>query len=270
MFLTKRFPILGSCVLCGVGLVSLPTQAVTLATSEGNFSFDTFSHPALFGEASINTEAFIGFNAAKPEGSVIQSTGDAFFNTDPAEASNVLVSEVLLTQPTFATANGVASILGDFSVGANESFSFNFSGGLALNTAVDNPVTEVATTFAGIEFALFDTTNTANPILLDRLALFGTTNSANDNDVLELIFDSPDHIGFSNQSLNRDFGGLVESAQATVSGRYQRTFATPTIVSLQEVKTSNATSNTAIPEPTTSILIGGLLSAGAWFRKRKR
>ncbi|NET11370.1 MAG: PEP-CTERM sorting domain-containing protein [Symploca sp. SIO2B6] len=268
MSFINRSPILSGCVAFSIGLWALPAEAITLATSKGEFSFENFSHPVTFGDVSIDTSSFISPSTPKPQGGIVETEGDVFFDTALGKGANVLFSEIFLPQPTTASTDGVASLLGNFAIGANDVFSFNFFGGVSVNTSVDQPSKEAATAFSGAGFLLFDITDAANPILLDSLGLFGRTSTADNNDILDFAFDSPSNISISNSSFDRQFGGWVESANASVSGMYQRTFSSDTIVSLQEIKNTGADSS-AIPEPTTSLLIGGLLSTGVWLKKRR-
>ena len=269
----KSIQVLSGCVLCGLSLNVVPAHAAVLSRTDSRFEFDQFSDNALTNNTFSDTDTF-SFSNGGPV--VTEAIADVLFIDDPAQAGNFVRTEAFVDAPSaFGLAEGEASLVGSFSVGSGESFAFDFLGTMNLVAAVDNPVLETATATSSIIFSVFNTTNTT-PVLLDIFELGAGLATGTSNDFLSLNVNEQQNfaIDSSRTFAGLDFEGNTKGIQAQVAGRYSRLFDDETLISLVEVKQSTSTGRSvpdgqAIPEPTTSILIGGLLSSGLLLKKKK-
>lgn len=261
---------ISSCVLFGVSLNALPAQASTFSRTESNFSFRNFSDSALSNSTFTDTDTF-SFSNGGPV--LTDANADALFINDPAQANNFVRTEAFVNAPSaFGFAGGESSVIGNFRVGSGTFFSFDFFGSLDVVATVDYPSQEIATAASSVIFSVFDITNTT-PVILDIFEFAAGVSTGDNNDFLALNVNEKQNFSF-NQSrsfASLDFDGNTEGVQAQVEGRYNRLFGDETLVSLVEVKQGNSTGNSqSIPEPTTSILIGSLISGGFLFKKKAK
>jgi len=172
--------------------------------------------------------------------------------------------------------------LGNYSLGGNESFSFEFEATLKINNSVTTPDTGSIHTLAGASFFLVDS-KTQDTLDFFRVVgdvktnLLGGENTTNQ----DILFrEGSSNVSFIQAQADKSFGGLTESAQANVTGSFNRFFDTPTDFTLY-VNTINrscvqtpvvANPCVQIPEPST---IGALACGVVWlgilrFAKRLR
>jgi hypothetical protein len=259
---TQRFFLLLTPLIATSSLVTSPTQAATLALSQGEFSLKNFSlepevtatvnngNISLNGEVSATNNANIDFLLEPPK-VINKSLSQAF-----GENKNYL-----------GLANAEGKVLGNFFVDAGQSFYVDFTAFLDLETSIDEPA-ENARASADISFLLFDTTDITDPNLLDDfidqilsnttsnikknpLDLFylnGNLNSFNDNDFI--TSQQSQNITLSNQDTQLNFGGNVEFATALFTGSLKRSFANPTNLTFIQVRRTQV--KVSVPEPSTS------------------
>lgn len=170
---------------------------------------------------------------------------------NPTTGANIISNETTVTGLNAAgLAQSDASVLGVFEINSGETFSFEFEGGLVLQTTVGNPLFSNAAADSLVFFEVLDDRSLeADP--LDFLAIAGqVVNDPSDpsadvnGDFLDL--DASDHIIFDDDETGGqiDFEGPEQSAVATVKGSYRKTFDTDTVVTLVEAKVGSAVAET--------------------------
>ncbi len=251
----KHLLLLATPMVASSLLASTPSQAASLALSKSEVKFTDFNQslsvePIVISNSDTFTNAIKGTVDAKANAEA------NFYNTPKPSASNFAFSQASGEgEKYFGIAKSFAQVIGDFAIEANQSFSFNFTSDLNLQTAIDNPLLENAIASGETSFALFDIDNQS---LVDYFSVLGNLNTAGNGDSLEL--QNTDNISFSRQSQEKIFGGNQELAEAFFQGSYQRTFTNKTNLRLIEVKANQARVAT-VPEPSNlaSFLVAGLI-----------
>jgi hypothetical protein len=215
--------------------ITLPGFAATTATSGARVNIGNFSHnpsdvtvltdtntltSTTNGEASADANAEASFLVA-PSTPVTQAYNTSF-STVNGDGNNY-----------FGKADSFAGLIGyDFTLGAGETFSFNFNTFLGLETSVDNPSFESTSAVGSISFALFDSSDLNNP--LDFFTLNGNLESQGGNDYIKSQKTSS--INLISNDTQSSFGGMQESAFASIQGLFSRTFYSLTHLTLIEGK----------------------------------
>lgn len=226
--------------ITGSVFVASPSFAASESCAATNVNFSLFSHNpfSIFTETDTNTTTVTTDGA-----SIAAANADANFAINPdasqTTAYNTAQSHTKGDGNSYlGLGESSAALLGyKFLVGAGETFSFNFKAFLDMGTSVDNPFAEGANSFGSIAFQLFEETDSAST-LLDSFALFGNVTSFGNTDFIDNQHSG--NIFLDHSDISSAFGGTQEFAQASISGQYSRTFATPTYVTLFETKTTQA------------------------------
>lgn len=246
-------------------------NAATFALSEASAKFTQFSLIPESQEVLTNTDT----QTIATDGEVsANSDAEAVFFATPPEAANFSFSEV---EGDGADYRGVAAsqakVIGNFFIpqsAKDKSFSFDFSLNLSLFSAIDDATFESANATGAIAFWIYGGSDPNNLSLLDFLTVKAFVNTPNNNDGLE--FGKTANVTLTNNILSSNFGGLQESADASINGFYHRLFKGETYLQLVEAKSneaSNQASAEAVPEPATTLaaLISGAIG---WLLKRRR
>lgn len=229
-------------ILSGSVLTTLPSLAATLASSEATVNIGHFSHNPW--EVRTLTDANT-FTLAPSSGSVTaQADANATANFDPNDLpegfSNFSLSRTSGQGSTYlGQAQSLAAVIGyDFLVEKGETFYFDFDAFLNLETSIDKPQFEAASAAGELSFELRDSTNGS---VLDYFALAGNLTTPGVSDFID--FEKSTNITFNPTKtfLNKSFGGTQEVANASVNGRFSRSFNSLTYLTLVEVKTNEAT-----------------------------
>ena len=252
--------------LIGLIVAAVPGEAATFATSNSFFSFDNFSQIPDSVSSSTDTNTL-----SSGDGSVItEAEASALFNRDPAFSLNETVSEALGSGSNYlGLAESEASVLGQFDIAANTSFSFTFAGFLDLFTSIDNPLSEQAQATAGITFALLDEAAT----VLSSFELFGVLNTPGEGD--DLLVESTPELDWdiADAEFSSSADGLEEQAFVAVFGSYSQQFTAHKQLTLVELKLNEALVSeeptVQTPEPG-SLLALMSLGGVAWSLKTKR
>lgn len=239
-----------------------PSNAATLANSAAEVTIDNFSHrPWDTGTLSVTNTDTVSFDGF----AIAEANANAVFiaNCQQLLAQNLSESIVSGGGDRYAgVAQSQASVIGNFDIGVQETFSFAFQAVLHSLISVDRPESERASTSGQISFWLIDTVTS---ILLDSFELVSGLHSANG-----ILLNVSGTDGFYPQTIN--FGFLSEgSATQSVlyaSGVYARTFNSPTQLRLVEVK-NNIAEVAAEPVPEPSTIFGSLMFLGLLFKSRK-
>jgi len=265
---TQRFFILVTPLIATSSLVTSPTQAATLALSQGEFYLKHFS---------LDPEVTATVNNAKTSAIAkdgeVSATNNANidFLLEPPKVINTSLSQAFGENRNYlGLANAEGKVLGNFFVDAGDTFSVDFTAFLDLETSIDASA-ENAKASADISFLLFDTTDITDPNLLDDFFthllsdtkpnikktpldffyLNANVNSFNDNDFI--TSQKSEYVTLSNQDTQYNFGGNDEFATATFTGSLKRSFATPTNLTFIQVRRSHV--KVSVPEPSTSLAL---------------
>lgn len=263
---TRRFFLLVTPLIATSSLVTSPTQAATLALSQGEFYLKNFNlDPEV--TATVNN-ANTSTITKDGEVSATNNTNIDFL-LEPAEVINKSLSQAFGKNKNYlGLANADGKVLGNFFVDAGESFSVDFTAFLDLETSIDKPVAENARASADIYFLLFDTTDIANQGLLDDFftqllsdttpnikktpldffSLSANLNSLNENDFISS--QTSQYFTLSKQDTQFNFGGNAEFAIALFEGSLKRSFANPTNLTFIQVRRSQV--KVSVPEPSTT------------------
>lgn len=249
-------------LVTGLSAGIAPSSAAIIAGSAASVSIDNFSHRPTETGTSTNTNTQTIAN----QGIVIsEANADAVFlsNCHQLLAGNVTESKVQGDGSKYVgLAQSQASIFGDFSIDATETFSFTFQTVLNLLTSVDNPQSERASAKGNISFSLIDTVSN---LLLDSFQINGSLDSFNVPNLSWSYNNS-----FNPTKINFDFltQGSATSMSLSTSGVYSRTFNSATNLRLVEVKNNLAEAVAEpVPEPTT--VLGTVMFLGFLAKRRK-
>ena len=239
-----------------------PSSAATIANSTAEVAIDKFSHrPADTGTSSITNTQTISLDGLA---TAAANANAAFIvNCQQLLAQNLSETQVSGGGELYAgAAKSQASVRGDFSIGAEETFSFAFQAVLHSLISVDRPESERASASGKISFWLIDTVTS---ILLDSFELVSGLDSANGPHLNISGFG-----GFGPKKIN--FGLLSEGNEIKsvlyASGVYSRTFNSDTKLRLVEVK-NNIAEAAAEPVPEPSTIFGTVMFFGLLFKARK-
>lgn len=249
-------------LVTGLSAGIAPSSAAIIAGSAASVSIDNFSHRPNYTGTSTNTNTQTIAN----QGAVIsEADANAVFisNCQQLLAANITQSTVQGDGSKYAgLAQSQAAVIGDFSIDATETFSFNFQTVLNLFTSVGNPESERARARGNISFSLIDTVSN---ILLDSFQLNGSLDSFNFPNLSLLNSNS-----FHPTQINFDFlaQGNAKTTTFYAAGVYSRTFETATNLRLVEVKNNLAEAVAEpVPEPTT--VLGTLMFLGFLAKGKK-
>jgi hypothetical protein len=250
-------------------ITALPSQAATLSLSGGSLGLSNFNQSPQDISSSTNASTFISapnpLDTAKALG-----TAEANFISAPAPAiSNDSVSLASGQGSSYTSlAQSQAQNLGTFSVGANQSLSFNFDSSFILQAVADDPSLESANAIGNLSFVVSDS---ASQYIYGFFDLSGNLATQNNSDSLN--FQVGNNITLASlPNIQSAFGGNQESAQASASGSFNYFFTQPTTVTLFAL-TSNEANAQAVPENANPIafVLFGLMGIGlkAWKTRVK-
>jgi hypothetical protein len=236
------------------------TLAATFADAIAEVSLTNFSHAPLeiATLTDTNTRTFASNGLVVVDADAIALFDDNPDNDIPTFAENISISTAQGSGSSYlGTARSVAAVIGyKFAIAPSETFSFNFDTFLGLQTSIDTPTSEQANANGRISFQLFDD-DTAE--LLDSFTLLGRLRTDAGRDALRVVREPDTRFRITSRSLDRDFGGLEESATATVAGFYQRRFQRARSLTLVETKRTRVL--VKAPEPTVVFALLGLVVA---------
>ncbi|MBW4517667.1 MAG: hypothetical protein KME11_20880 [Timaviella obliquedivisa GSE-PSE-MK23-08B] len=196
------------------------------AISTESFIFNNFNQPAIAAQSDTVTNSVVFSETGKV---LAVAIADAFFGLNPITNKDIglssVTAEVISEGTSFkGVAEGFATVAGAFFVPAGETFSFNFSGFLQMNTSLQNADTQAANTLGRIAFGVYDVTR--KPVRLDFLEVTGGLDTPGHRDFLN--FQISNSKKCSNISLDwqqtgftLQTGKLEESALVSVVGEYK-------------------------------------------------
>ncbi|MGC9528843.1 MAG: PEP-CTERM sorting domain-containing protein [Limnospira sp.] len=224
-------------------------DAASFSRSYGEVLINNFSHAPQSVSTLANTNTFT-FSSSGSVTAIAEA--DAIAIEEPTFAGNYSSSEASGEGSEYlGVARSAAAVIArNFSVGAGETFSFNFYSFLGLATSIDTSPKEAANAWGKIEFFLFDDRRPETPF--EFLNISGGLKTAGDEDFLTV--DASDSFNLA-QTLNTSFGGFEEYAVAGVSGNFSYTFDDAVNLTLVEVKTNQVTVKAPEPSSLMALLI---------------
>ncbi len=280
---TKSSVLFISTLVTSLGIAASPSIAASFARSEADFTIFNYSQSPEdlpesgdVSQASTELETSVSatgiLTSTKARTSVVGGTTIAnayanaiFLNTTPPFSNNSTLSYAVGSSNSyFGFAQSQATVAGEFSIKAGETFSFEFVANLAMLTAVENPLSEIATASGDLSLILFDTTNN---IVLDYFTAFSKiATSAYPTDSADFfVYNHSQNINIDSNpnNFNTSFGNRnQESVTASFIGSYQRYFDSDTRLALIETKTNQVTVKAPEPSNTFALLLGfGLTGA---------
>jgi serralysin len=181
--------------------------------------------------AQADTLAKGGVGAALAKaGSIFGSDFSALF-TD----STVIALEGQFT----GAADSQTKAVGNFSVGANQTFSFDFAAKLELTAKeIQNPQVEYNKAGSKSAFLVLDTTNLDQPILLDYFGVRGNLVSSRKQE--DLKFGNSENVTITSKNRTADIDGNngKDSLTGDAKGTYKRQFNNDTNITVVEVNAS--------------------------------
>ena len=247
-------------LVAGSVLAASPSLAATLASSEARVNIGNFSHNPFDVSAISGTNTF----TITTKGTVTaNANADAVFPVNPSlpehPAFNISLSHANGDGFNyFGLAQSNAALIGyNFLVEGNNNFSFDFQAFLDLQTSIDDSSFERANADGGVSFQLYDTTDSNNWLLLDTFSLDGRIATLGNGDFIHYQSSDSVTVNPNYTSFERSFGGIQESAHASVLGKYSRNFSRFTSLTLIEAKANQVAVEAKVPEP--SSLMGLLL-----------
>ena len=135
--------------------------------------------------------------------------------------------------------NSETKVAATFSLAANQTFSFDFSGELALAVSeIEDSKNASNEAESKTAFVVLDTTDANKPQVLDYFAISGDLSSP--KEIHSFKISASDHVKINNKNSPDIHGGDdKESFASNISGTYQRTFDHSTNITLVEIDDSS-------------------------------
>jgi hypothetical protein len=191
------------------------------AISTENFVFKNFNQSLIATQSATDTNSIV---SSENNSIIAASNADAFLGLDPITGKDFgigsITNEVTGEGSITGVAGGFASVAGTFFVHAGETFSFEFSGYLQMNTSLQNAETQTANTAGRIAFGVYDVTR--KPTRLDFLEVTSGLDTPGDRDFLNFQT-SGNNISLNPQQtrFERQTGNLEESTFVSIVGKYK-------------------------------------------------
>jgi uncharacterized repeat protein (TIGR01451 family) len=201
-----------------------------------------------FSDSVEDSDSVEGIDPSAPIDEVSQTAPP---ENEPGEEIEVTAANNISNQTTasglkaLGVAQSESSVIGEFEIKAGETFSFDFDGQLNLLTNVGDPIFGDASAGSEIFLGLFDAEQDPESAPLDFLAIAGqvvNSESEPDDDFLDIQASDAVTLDPDQSDISTDFDGAEQSAQATVSGSFQKTFEADTKITLVETKIGGAVS----------------------------
>lgn len=257
--LGKHLLILFTPFLATSVLITSPSQAATIALSQGKLLFTNFSQSPSDTFTTTNTDT----TSISQDGSVVsQADAIAYLGVTPSVGYSLTSSQVFGKNTGYSgLGESEAIIQGIFDVNKNTNFSFDFSANLDLKTFTTNPKYEKASASGNLGFALI---NLANDHVLDYFQVDGSlTTAGNDS----LTYQNSKNVKFG-AFTSSNIAGEQEFTTTAFHGYLNHYFQDETTVAL--VAYNSTQSKVAVPTPSMlpALIFGwGAISLGL---KRKR
>ncbi|NEQ62896.1 MAG: hypothetical protein F6K53_38260, partial [Moorea sp. SIO4A1] len=205
------------------------------ADATGNAKFTNYSQAPAGTLTNAQVETLV-------KGGIATAIADAKsrFINDPAFSQLFSQSTVVGTEGAFqGSANSRTEVVGNFSVRANQKFSFNFSAALELNAKeIENSNREYSEAKSGTFFFLLNTDQMNQPKIIDSFAISGDLISSRRIGDLDFGFSSNIKLNSPKERFDIDGNNGIDFVKGSVTGTYQRTFSRNTNLTLVEINQS--------------------------------
>ncbi|NJM71244.1 MAG: hypothetical protein HC862_14020 [Scytonema sp. RU_4_4] len=265
----KRFSLLCTPFVATSVLFTSPSQAATFAFSDGELSLTNFNGILSTEFNSDNDAETEGITLGKDDFVDLQNNPVVETSISPPEAFTDVFSSVSgegTNYTGFVKSN--SEIVGNFNIGAGQTFSFDFSSFLNLGTEIEASPVENAQANGDISFYLFDTSDISeqdlpdfltslldDPSSIDEspLSFFSLTGSVSTLGDDFLTSQNSSDITLTDTYQTVDFEGNEESALTELTGSFQRYFDKDANVTLIATRRNQA--RVTAPEPTTNLAL---------------
>ena len=283
MLFFKYFPqislLAATSIISSVFVANLPAKAATFSSSEAFLFIHNFSitpqNPSVESNSTTVAVSRDDMNIAEA-----MAEADIIFqaDSDAAFLSAYLYSDASGNGNNFFGFGESSSFaVGNFSLSANQTVSFDFTTALAIDNKVDGPLDGSVSTFGEIGFLLID--DDTNYVLDYFTAIGNIDTNLTDgiNDDFLLVDDT--NVDFKDSEFEEDFEGNIESASLFLQGSFQRFFDEATEVRLGVGALSRSCVQapltndpcTRVPEPNNTVtLLFGFLGLGLFSRLARK
>lgn len=243
--------------LAATAIAMAPSQAATSALSQTELELTNFSQQpedviaiskikalSISSSGSLN----LGVNTE-----VLSDSGEKYmrsFSSHLAEGAD---------GDYFGFSKSVTKVLGDFLV-KKETFSFDFSTFLGLQTSVDHPQFEYADSKGKTSILLYDAHKNR---LLDSFSIAGALFTKDQGDFLKIK--ASKNFAFSSIETDTDFQGKQELAIAKITGQFSRFFRKETHLRLLQVQRNQVSvegESVKVPESSNTLALLLFSAAG--------
>jgi hypothetical protein len=262
-------------VVAGSTFVGLPSYAATFK-SEGLLAISGISQTSQFVKTQVINNSIIRSGSNSFAGELVLA--EPIFFAQPSFSLECSSSLFVQTLPTPAACNSSSSqvevggidyfvqsqvnsiALGGFNLASGETFSFDFSTFLYLETQTEDLNARSFSTFGSLSLELYSLSE-SRLNLLDSFTLFGNLDSRGNNDFLKTSQEN-NNIEISDFDSLSSLGGDNESTIALATGSYSRVFDEDTTLILVA---NNKNHIATIPESSNrfSIILLGLCGSVA-------
>ncbi|WP_424095602.1 lectin-like protein [Moorena producens] len=205
------------------------------ANATGNAQFTNYSQAPAGTLTNAQVETLV-------KGGIATAIADAksSFINDPAFSQLFSQSTVVGTEGAFqGSANSRTEVVGNFSVRANQKFSFNFSAALELNAKeIENSNREYSEAKSGTFFFLLNTDQMNQPKIIDSFAISGDLISSRRIGDIDFGFSRNITLNSPTKSFDINGNNGIDFAKGSVTGSYQQTFSRNTNLTLVEINQS--------------------------------
>ena len=211
--------------------ISSPDRQTNFAEAEADTLFSHYSQSASGTLTQTQTDTLVNGGV-----SVALANAQGIFNGD-ANYSSLFADSFGISSggTTQVKSNSQTTVAATFSLAAHQTFSFDFSGELALAVKeIEHSKGVSNEAKSKTAFVVLDTTDADKPRVLDYFGISEELSSPNDID--RFTISASDHVKIQNKN-RPDIHGYqdIESFASNVSGTYQRTFDHSTNITLVEI-----------------------------------
>ncbi len=217
-----------------------PNPNPNFARATGFALFSNYSQSPSGLLTAARTEALVKGGVA---GAIADAAAIADFQGDPTFSALFTDSIGVGLDGSYAgSANSETIVVGNFAVGTNQTFSFNFLADLALKAKeIENPNAEYNHAKSKTAFLVLDTTDLNKPKVLDYFGIQGKLISSKQDGDLKIGGKRNVTITSREQTIDVDGNNGTDSIAGKATGTYQRTFNRDTNISIVEVNASTVT-----------------------------
>lgn len=243
-----------------------PTQVGAFALSYGDLFLTKLSES--FSSVESDNQAD---TSASGDGGTATVHNDAVVETQDKEALTFATSSAFGEKKNYSGfAETHATIVGNFSISAGKTFSFNFTSALDLETSLEVQQGENASAIRDISFSLYDTSDIkkealkefltnllSNPDTIQKkpLAFFslsGNLNTSSKNNFL--TSEKSNNVTISTQFKNSNFEGDQKFASTFINGSLKQSFNRPINVTLVVLRKGEARVTASEPSARATLL----------------